>query len=134
MAVEIRDDDAIVTVQDAELITDGDKETTYQLRTITLEKNREIVRAHTRKVPNRRTHQMDDKVDWDAVTDALLDWALAGWDGVVAHGKPLSCTLEHKKRLDGVRRTAILERAGMNEVRQAPEVRDESFRPTAIVR
>jgi hypothetical protein len=134
MAVEIKDDDAITQVLDSELIADGDKETSYALRTITLEKNREIVKRHTRKVPNKRTHQMEDKVDWEGVTDDLLDWALADWSGVIAHGKPLECTLPNKKRLDGVRRSAILERSGMNEVRSAPEVREESFRAPADVR
>lgn len=130
MALEIRDDDAIIDVTDAELVADGDKETVFKLRTITLDKNREIVKRHTRKVPNKRTHQMDDKVDWESVTDDLLDWAISEWSGVMAHGQPLPCTISNKKRLDGVRRTAILERAGMNDVQLAPEDREDSFRPT----
>lgn len=134
MAVEIRDDNEILTVRDADLVADGDAETTYDLRTITLEKNREIVKRHTKKVPNKRSHVMEDKVDWEAVTDDLLDWAIADWKGIVSKGQPLPCTLENKKRLDGVRRDAILQRAGMNEVQAAPERRAESFRSTEGVR
>jgi hypothetical protein len=134
MALELKTDDDLSTITDADLVPDGDKDTTYQVRHITTEKHRLVVKAHTTKVPNKRTHQRDDVVDWDGVSDELLDYAIAGWTNVVAKGVPLDCTLAHKMRLDGPRKTALLEYAGMNEVAAAPARKAESFRPVEGVR
>jgi hypothetical protein len=132
--LELKSADEITPVTDAELVADGDKDTTYSLRHITTDKHREIVKANTDKVPNRRTHQRDDVVNWEAVQDDLVDYAIADWSGVVAKGQPVPCERVYKLLLDGPRKTAILERAGMNEVAAAPERRAESFRAPADVR
>lgn len=123
-----------LTITDALLVPEGAKDVTFTIRHITIEKNREVQRKYTTKVPNRRTHQRDDVIDWEAVTDELLDYALEDWSGIEFNGKPAPCDSEHKALLDGIRRAAILERAGMNEVQMAPEHRERSFRTTADVR
>ena len=134
MALELKTADEITTVTDAELVPEGDKDTTYDIRHLTTDKHREIVKRHTQKVPNKRTHQRDDVTDLEAVSDALLDYAIADWKGIVSAGQPVPCTLDYKLLLDGPRKTAILERAGMNEVTAAPERRAESFRSPAADR
>lgn len=134
MALELKTADDITTITDAELVPEGDKETSYDLRHLTTEKHREIVKANTSKVPNKRTHQRDDVVDWEAVSDDLLDYAIAGWSGIVSKGEPLPCVKANKLLLDGPRKSAILERAGMNEIAAAPERRAESFRDPATAR
>jgi hypothetical protein len=131
MALELKDDDEITTKTDEELVSGGDPGTTYGIRHLTLEKIRDIQKANTTKVPNRRTHQRDDVINWEGVNDAMLDHALASWTGIVSKGKPLDCVLANKKKLDAIRRAAILEVAGMNEVQTAPESREESFRAPA---
>lgn len=131
MALNLKTLEAVDEVNDSDLVPEGDRETSYKIRHITIEKNREVVREHTKKVPNRRTHQPDNVTDWEAVGDALLDYALVDWSGVVANGKSVPCTTENKMLLDGVRRAALLERAGMNEVQAAPERREQSFRAPA---
>jgi hypothetical protein len=73
-------------------------------------------------------------VDWEAVSDDLLDYVIAGWSGIIAKGEPLPCVKVNKLLLDGPRKTAILERAGMNEIAAAPERRAESFRESESVR
>ena len=134
MALNLKTLDAIEEIKDSDLVPDGDKETVYKIRHITIEKNREVVKRHTRKVPNRRTHTQDSVTDYEAVGDELLDYVLVDWSGVVSDGTPLPCTTDNKLLLDGVRRAALLEKAGMNEVQAAPERRAESFRAPATVR
>ena len=134
MALDLKTDDDVSTITDADLVPDGDKDTTYTVRHITTDKHREIVKAHTTKVPNKRTHQRDDVTDWNAVSDALLDYALAEWSGVISRGQPVPCDRGHKMLLDGQRKTALLEHAGMNEVAAAPARTAESFRTPPDVR
>ncbi len=128
MPLVLKSTDDRQTLTDAELIPDGAKDVMYVLRHLTTEQHREIVRSNTKKVPNKRTHQMEDRVDWEAVSDDLLDYVLTEWSGVVANDAPLPCTRAHKLLLDGPRKTAMLELAGMNEVQATPERRAESFR------
>jgi hypothetical protein len=127
MALELKTDDDITTVSDADLVAGGDPETSYDIRHITPQKHREIVKQNTKKVPNRRSHAMEEVTDWVALQDALVDYAIAKWTGIVYKGQPLPCERENKLRLDAGRRMAILDRAGMNEVQAAPERRSESF-------
>lgn len=134
MPLNLKTDDDVTPVLDSDLVLDGDKGTTYFVRHLTKDKHREIVAQHTKKVPDKRTHQRVDKTDWDAVSDALLDYALTKWEGVQVAGVDVPCEMTFKKLLDAARATAILERAGMNEIAAAPERREESFRTTAEVR
>jgi hypothetical protein len=131
VALELKRVGEVTVVCDADLVNGGDKDVTYAIRHITVEKYREIANRHTRRVPNRRTHQMVEETDDLAVNDEQFDYALSDWTGVVdAKKQPLPCTMDNKALLDPVRRSAIMLRAGANEV-VAPEVREESFRPTA---
>lgn len=134
MPLELKTTAGTLVVTDADLVPEGAKDVTFTLRHITIEKNREVVAQHTTKVPNRRTHQRDDVTNWEAVGDALLDYALTAWTGVWADGAEIPCTTENKLLVDGVRRAALLEKAGMNEVQAAPERKERSFRPTEVAR
>ncbi len=134
MALELKTDEDITDVTDAELMPDGDKGTVYKVRHITTDRHREITKQHTTKIPNKRTHLRDDVVDWEAVSDALLDFALAGWEGVTLKGEPVPCVWENKNRLDGPRKAALLQMAGMNEVAAAPERRAQTFPAAPDVR
>lgn len=135
MAKQLNDADATFTVTDAHLIQDGDSETIYTLRRLTREKHREIQRRNTEQVINKRTHAREDKTDWAAVTDDLVDYVIAGWSGVLFRGQPAPCTRAHKMLLDAPTTDAILERAGLNEVTGSgdAEARDASFREPANV-
>lgn len=135
MALKLRREGDVSTVSDADLITGGDKDVSYEVRHITVEKYREIVKKHTKRVPNRRTHQMEEELDYLAIADEQLDYALSGWTGVFDEDmNPLPCVAEHKALLDPTRRQAILDRAGANDVVTAAETRDHSFRAPAGVR
>lgn len=144
MALELKTDGDVTTVTDADLVPDGDKDTSYEIRHITTDKHSDLVKQHTSKIPNRRTHQRDNVVDWEAVQEALVDYAIAGWQGVKNRGLaigaddlmtgPDGTAKKAKFLLDGPRKTAILEVAGMNEIVSAPERREESFRAPADVR
>lgn len=134
MALKLLKDDDEFTVKDTDLVANGDPETSYGLRHITLDKHREFVKQRTKQVPNRRTHQFDKDIDWDAVSDDVFDYVLTSWTGITDEGAAVPCEWEYKKRLDGVRRIAIMEKAGMNEIQQIREHRADSFRPFAAVR
>jgi hypothetical protein len=123
----MQDDDRIVVI-DADLVPDGDKATTYTLRPLTREVRRKIIKARTSKRPNPRTHQMEDVVDWQDISMDLLDYALVAWDGILWNGGPAPCEREYKSKLDEMRLTALLERAGLSKVVAAEEQRDQSFR------
>ena len=134
MALELRQDGELTWVTDAELVPDGDAGTRYQIRHVTIEKNRELLKLCTTRKPNRRTGQMDEHTDYAKLNDEQFDYALAEWEGVEAGGEPLKCVWQNKKLLDGQRRDAILIRAGLNEIASAPERREESFRPAPDLR
>jgi phospholipid N-methyltransferase len=132
MALQLRQAGEVSTVSDADLVADGDKDVTYQIRHLTIEQNREFVKQCTKRVPNKRTHQMEDVTDWEEVSDTQFDYVLADWANIQDSAKqPLACTKENKALLDGGRRLAIMTRAGINEVNTAAERRGESFRPSA---
>jgi hypothetical protein len=139
VALVLRKAEEEITVSDAELVAGGDKDTVYTLRTLTVQKNREIVAAHTTARANRRTHVMEDDIDWEAVNDAQFEFVLKDWKGVTAtdnegHKVSVPCTPDYKQLVDGGRRAAMLARGGMNDVMAAPEVRAESFPPLAAIR
>jgi hypothetical protein len=132
--LELRVADDRITVTDAELVQDGDKDTTYTLRPLLIDTYRDIVKQHTEYVINKRTHQRDPKTNWEATADALIDYVLLDWSGIHHHGEPVPCDRAWKLRLDAARRDALLEKAGYNEVaRPAAEVKQESFREPGSV-
>jgi hypothetical protein len=130
MALELKDDHGTQVVTDADLLKGGDPTVTYTIRRLTIDKQREIHKRHTKPA----TFKRPERADLEAVQDDLFDWCLANWTNVVANGQPIECVWEHKKLLDLARRTAILEVAGMNEIAAAEDAREESFRPTEILR
>lgn len=130
MALELRDESATFPVTDDKLITGGDKDTSYTVRRLTLDKHREIRRRHTKAANYRKPERIDE----DAFQDDLFDYVLVGWSGVVANGEPVPCDWEHKRLIDVPRRIALLDLAGMNEIAAAEDARGESFRPAPGVR
>lgn len=133
MALTLTQAGHITTRTDADLVPGGDKDTSYQIRHITIEKFRELTTAHTDQIPNRRTQQREERIDLMGLNDAQLDFALLDWTGVLdSHGAPLPCTRENKMLLDAGRRQAICGYATANDI--APEVREESFRAAEDVR
>ncbi len=127
MAVRLLNEDDEITVTDAEIAEDGDKDTTYTLRKITPETQRKIRRANTRAGNHRRA----ESVNWDGVQDDQIDHALKSWTGIVDGGKPVPCERHYKLRLDPIRKAALLDKAGLSDLVDAEEARDRSFRPTA---
>lgn len=126
-------DDRLTVTDDALGVQGGDKDTSYTLRPLTRETYREIIQRHTKKVPNRRTHQMDEVTDHPAAGDDLLDYAVVAWSGILLGGAEAPCTRENKLKLDLPRASALLDKAGLGEVTSfgAAERRAESFRGPA---
>lgn len=135
MALQLIDADDRFDVKDSDLpgVVGGDPDTTYTLRPIAVDDHRRITKERTKQVPNRRTHQNEPVTDFDAVNDDVLDFVLVDWSGILFRGQPVPCAREHKLKLDGPRRIALSNLAGMNQIRRAPEVRAESFREPASV-
>lgn len=128
MALRLLNDDEQVTVLDSALIEGGDQDTSYTIRKLTPEKQREIVKRNTRPGNYRRT---GDTINWNAVQDDQLDYVLLAWSGVKDGERDAECSRANKLMLDGVRKLALIDRAGMAEVIAAEEARDASFRGTA---
>lgn len=135
MARQLQTDDATFEVRETELdeLPDPDPEVVYVLRELTTKKWRELNRAHTRRVPNKRTGRMEDVQDAEAFADALVDYVIADWRGIVSGGQPADCTPENKLRLDGVVKSALVGRAGLTQIVREPEHREQSFRATGDV-
>lgn len=125
-----------IEVRDSELgLPDGDPETVYILRPLLTETHREIVKKHTTYVLNKVTHQKEPQVNTDAVVDEIYDYVLVDWRGVVdAAGKAAPCDGATKRGLGTVIRTALLERAGLNQIKSVAEQQEDSFRRVASVR
>jgi hypothetical protein len=138
MALELKDESDTWTITDADVMPDGgDKDTVYTVRRLTLDKHREITKLHTKKANYRKP----ERPDIPKIQDALFDYVLVDWKGVVKHGQPVPCVWEHKRLIDIGRRVALLDEAGLNEIEKASAAkeeeegeRQESFRPTAVVR
>lgn len=135
MPVQLIDASELIVVKDCDLpdVTNGDPETTYTLRPLSVDDYRALQKAHTKRVINRRTQRDEDVIDYEALNDATFDFALQNWTGIVLRGQPVQCTTENKFRLDGARRRALVKLAGMNQIARAPEVRAESFRESPDV-
>lgn len=127
MAISLLHDDDQIVVKDADLVEGGDKSTTYTIRKLTPEKQRQLRKANTRKATYGRTAE----VNWDAVQDDQIDHILAAWTGVVDRGTPVPCTREFKLRMDPVRKNALLDAAGLQDVVAAEDAKQDSFRPPA---
>lgn len=133
MGVQLLDTEERREVVDADLagVVDGDRETVYIIRPIGIEDHRRIVKANTKDTLDRRTHQKMQVSDHAAIADDVLDFILVGWRGVLYRGQAADCVREHKLKLDYVRKQALSDEAGMNQIARAPEVRAESFRELA---
>jgi hypothetical protein len=120
------------TVCDADLVEGGDKETTFTLRHITTEQHQDIVDRYTKDTWTKR-HQKEKVYDHVAIQRELLDFVLVGWAGVVSLGTntPIPCEIDAKLLLDVNRKTAIIERAGGNEIVSPAEAKERSFRRPA---
>jgi hypothetical protein len=133
MARQLLQENAEFDVAETELELDipVDPEASYTLRPITTEYARSVYKQHTTKVPNRRTHQMDDQVNQVAVSNALLDYCIVRWAGVFENGAAAPCDLVHKLRLPTVVQAALVERA---QIGGTAERRAASFRePSSVV-
>lgn len=131
MALRLTGQADIITLKDSELVPGGDAETSYRVRLLGREQYKDVVRRHTKPVPNRRTHQMENITDWEAVGEDLLDLALDGWDGVLDGDAPAECSRVNKLKLDSARSAALLDRAGMNQIANVAEQKASSFRRPA---
>ena len=132
MPIELNRDDAEIQVCDKDLpgVVDGDPDVFYTLRKLTKPTHRKILKAHTTNEFVRGVGRQE-KVDYDAVTDDLLDYIVIGWKGVLLKGEPAPCLREWKVNgLDVDRKRALIDKAGMNDVARAPEVRAVSFPAT----
>lgn len=135
MPLELLDPDARIDVKDSDLtgVTDGDPDTIYTLRPIGIEDHREIVKKNTHDELDRRSHQKIKVTNWHAVADDVLDFVLVAWKGIRFRGADVPTVREYKLKLDYVRKQALSDLAGMNQVAREPEVRAESFRQPADV-
>jgi len=125
MALALLDDEATIQVADSDLgIEGGDEATIYTLRVVTPQVIKRLRREHTKKRPTGG-QGMADVLDTEKFGEALFDYVLAGWSGVVYRGVPItpdemiataSGPVKAKTQLDGARKAALLERAGGNEV------------------
>jgi hypothetical protein len=133
MAISLLKETTRITVLDSDLedVDNGDTGTSYTVRQIPPDVNREIAKKHTKYTPNSRTHRRDEDVDNVGFMDDLIDYALMDWSGILDDGAPAPCTRENKLLLDMPRKIALLKVAGLNRV--AAEVRAQSFRPPASV-
>jgi len=133
MARHLLDDTDVFPVheKDLDLTIEPDPHAVYHVRTITTEKGREILKRHTRQVPNRQTHRKDDVTDNAAATNEMLDYAIAKWEHVQNGSDPAPCDLAHKLRLPPEVQAGILQ---MAQVGRSEDDRRASFRqPPPVV-
>lgn len=138
MPIALLDDDVTFTVTDAELgIENGDEGTIYTVRQVTPQVIKRMRKAHTKRKPTGG-QGMADVLDVDAYAEALFDYILPSWEGVLFKGHPIGAEdlltiggvqLKAKTQLDSSRKAALLERAGANQIVAAG--RDDSFRPAS---
>jgi hypothetical protein len=130
MALQLHQEGATFEIADTDLpgIDDPCDGVVYTIRVITTQKNREIAERFTKLVPNKKTHQMEEKVDGMGLTDALVDYAIGDWRGIKAGDADAPCTTENKMLLDGLRKAALVRAACIN---RSDDDKARSFRPTA---
>ena len=134
MALALLDDDRQIQVRDSELgIDGGDDDTIYTLRQVTPQVIKRLRREHTSRKPTGG-QGMAEVLNTEKFGEALFDYVLASWSGVLYKGTPVAAddlvtvaggSVKAKTQLDGARKAALLERAGGNEVVDPAE----SFRP-----
>jgi hypothetical protein len=86
------------------------------------------VKANTK----RGNYKNAESVDWHAVRDEQVDHILIAWSGVMdpRTGKAAECTRANKiDGLDEVRKSALVDKAGLADVQAVEEARTASFRP-----
>lgn len=133
MARQLHAEDSTFEIAETDLpdVGQADPEVVYTLRPLTTKKYRELQKAHTKLVPNKHTRAMESKLDADAFTDALVDFVIADWRGIVDGGEPAACTAANKERLDGPTKAALVNVAGLNRIVTEDDAIEQSFRPTA---
>jgi hypothetical protein len=100
---------------------EADAEVTYHLRPLTIDKARTITKAHTGEKFNVKTRRAEPVVDDETLQDALVDYCLVNWEGIVDGDVPVPCTLGNKLKLPGPIQSAIIRRASAGTVSvQAP--------------
>jgi hypothetical protein len=143
MPIQLLDDSAEVEVLDSDLgVPDGDAETIYTLRVLSPQKYRAFAKAHSKKRPTGG-RGMEDYLDVEAFSDAMWDYVLKDWNhgAVLWKGQPVAAddlvtlsngkTAKAKFQIDGPRKTALLDKAGMNAVIPTAEDQVQSFRPAS---
>lgn len=146
MPIQLLDDETLVEVKDTELgVPDGDEGTVYTLRVLTPQVYRRITKQHTKKRPTggRGMEEYLDPIGW---SDAIWDHVLKDWNpgAVLWKGRAVSADdlvtlgdgtqVKAKFQIDGPRKTALLDKAGMNQVMPSQEETEKSFRTTESVR
>ena len=136
MALKLLDEDDTLTVTDSDLgLDDGDDDTTYTVRVVSPQVVKRLRKAHTKRKPTGG-QGMADVLDAEGFGEALFDYVLCGWSGVLYRGATIgpddmvtssAGTVKAKTQLDGSRKAALLERAGANQT--GAEGRADSFRP-----
>lgn len=136
MPRQLQTDDATFEVRETDLdeITDPDPDVVYICQELTTRRWRELNRQYTKRVPNKLTRRMDEQLDSEAFADALVDFVVQDWRGIVEPGGAAApCTRENKLRLDGAIKSALIGRAGLTQIVREPEDRAQSFRSPAAV-
>jgi len=117
---------------DLHIDTDGwesDPEVKYELRELTTAAWRRIHKTYTKRKPNKSARIMEEETDGDAFADAMVDYVLVNWSGIIERGgTPAPCTTANKLRLDSIVKAALISRAGLTQLVQADAIREESFR------
>jgi hypothetical protein len=128
MPLNLLDADARIEVRDLDLVNviEPDPDVVYVLRQI-LPATR---KALQKRRPNPKTHQMEP--DDEATLDAMVDYALIEWRGILHRGEPAPCTTENKALLDRGRKVALISVSVSNRQMSA-EQREDSFREPAGV-
>lgn len=126
MPIALLDEDVTLTITDADLgLHDGDPSTTYTIRVVTPQVAKRLRRQYTTRKPNPSTHRMEDVTDYEKYGEALWDYVLTGWSGVLWRGKVIgpddvidtsTGPVKAKTQLDGARKAALIEKSGANEV------------------
>lgn len=119
MALELFDTGSTFTVQDVDLVEGGDPETSYTLRYFTSDDADRLRKEATTRKWNKSSHLMEETFDPLKYALSVLDHVLVDWTGVVRHGKPLECVIEHKRVVPAARRDAMLKLAQENVAVQA---------------
>jgi hypothetical protein len=140
MPIQLLDDDATITVKDSDLgVGDGDPSTEYTLRVLSPQVYRRITKQFTKKRPTGG-RGMEEYLDTQGWSDAIWDYVLHSWNpgAMLWKGQPVAADdqvalkdgshVKAKFQIDGPRKTALLDKAGLNEVQPTAEDQERSFR------